>query len=280
MKFTKMHGLGNNYIFVNQFKETLIEEKLPSLARWVSDVHTGIGSDGMILIGPSKVAEFRMRIFNADGSEGKNCGNGLRCVAKNVYERKLTGKMAFSIETLGGIVRVVLHADSGMKVQSVTVDMGTPRLSKKDVPMEGDPDSKTIDELVKIGGKMYRLTAVSIGNPHAVLFVSGADKVPVSEIGPIIECNPLFPERINVGFVHVKSRREIDFRVWERGSGITQACGTGACAAVVAGVLNGCLDPDVTVHLLGGDLEINWTGNSQIYMKGPAEFIMDGEFYS
>lgn len=280
MKFTKMHGLGNNYIFVNQFKETLIDEKIPSLARWVSDVHTGIGSDGMILIGPSKVAEFRMRIFNADGSEGKNCGNGLRCVAKYVYERKLTGKMAFSIETLGGIVTVVLHADSRMKVQSVTVDMGTPRLSKKDVPMEGDPDSKTIDELVKVGGKMYRLTAVSIGNPHAVLFVSDADKVPVSEIGPIIECNPLFSERINVGFVHVRSRREIDFRVWERGSGITQACGTGACAAVVAGVLNGYLDLDVTVHLLGGDLEINWTGNSQIYMKGPAEFIMDGEFYS
>lgn len=280
MKFTKMHGLGNNYIFVNQFKETLIDEKIPSLARWVSDVHTGIGSDGMILIGPSKVAEFRMRIFNADGSEGKNCGNGLRCVAKYVYERKLTGKMAFSIETLGGIVTVVLHADSRMKVQSVTVDMGTPRLSKKDVPMEGDPDSKTIDELVKVGGKMYRLTAVSIGNPHAVLFVSDADKVPVSEVGPIIECNPLFSERINVGFVHVRSRREIDFRVWERGSGITQACGTGACAAVVAGVLNGYLDLDVTVHLLGGDLEINWTGNSQIYMKGPAEFIMDGEFYS
>lgn len=282
MKFTKMHGLGNNYIYVNQFEERLAEEKLPLLAKKVSDVHIGIGSDGLILIGPSGRADFRMRIFNTDGSEGKNCGNGLRCVAKYVYERKLTAKTVFTIETLGGIVTVDVHADSEMKVRHVTVDMGPPRLSKKDIPMEGDPDSQTIAEQVNINGKLYQLTAVSMGNPHAVLFVPDADEVLVSEIGPTIERNPLFPERINVAFVRVRNRREIDFRVWERGSGITQACGTGACAAVVAGVLNGYLDRDVsvTVHLLGGELEIVWAGNSRIYMKGPVECIMDGEFYN
>lgn len=281
MKYTKMHGLGNSYIYVNLFEEPLPEEIFPSLARHVSDVHTGIGSDGLILIGSSECADFRMRIFNADGSEGKNCGNGLRCVAKYVYERQLTEKTSFTIETLGGIVSVDVHLDKERMVRYVTVDMGQPRLRKKDIPMDGEPDSRTVDEPVNINDKQYRLTVVSMGNPHAVMFLPDVDTAPVSEIGPVIERAPLFPERINVEFVRVRNREEIDFRVWERGSGITQACGTGACAAVVAGVLNGYLDRHVpvTVHLLGGDLEIVWAANSRIYMKGPAHIIMDGEFY-
>lgn len=281
MKYTKMHGLGNSYIYVNLFEEPLPEETFPSLARHVSDVHTGIGSDGLILIGSSECADFRMRIFNADGSEGKNCGNGLRCVAKYVYERQLTEKTSFTIETLGGIVSVDVHLDKERMVRYVTVDMGQPRLRKKDIPMDGEPDSRTVDEPVNINDKQYRLTVVSMGNPHAVMFLPDVDTAPVSEIGPVIERAPLFPERINVEFVRVRNREEIDFRVWERGSGITQACGTGACAAVVAGVLNGYLDRHVpvTVHLLGGDLEIVWAANSRIYMKGPAHIIMDGEFY-
>ena len=288
LRVTKMHGLGNSYIYINLFEQNLAEATLPGLARKLSDVHTGIGSDGMILIGPSEHADFRMRIFNADGSEGKNCGNGLRCVAKYVYERKMTEKTSFTIETLGGIVEVKVHEDDTEKegerpkVHSVTVDMGEPRLAKKDLPMTGDPDSLTIDEEVSISGKSYRMTGVSMGNPHAVIFVPDVQNIPLAEIGPQIENAPLFPERINVEFVRVRSKKEIDFRVWERGSGITQACGTGACAAVVAGVLNGHLEKDVpvTVHLPGGELEIVWAAdNLHVYMKGPAQFVMEGEFY-
>jgi diaminopimelate epimerase len=281
IKFTKMHGLGNNYIFVDLFEETLREEELGDLAVRAADVHTGIGADGLILIGPSERADFRMRIFNADGSEGKNCGNGLRCVAKYVVERGLTDRHRFTIETLGGIVRVDAHVDAAGRVPQVTVDMGEPRLRKRDLPMLGDPDSETIDEAVNIGGATYRLTGVSMGNPHAVLFVPDAAAAPVAEVGPLIERSPLFPERVNVEFISVRSETEIDFRVWERGSGITQACGTGACAAVVAGVLNGRLKrgEPVTVHLAGGDLVIVWKEDGRVLMTGPAETTADGVYY-
>lgn len=281
MKFAKMHGLGNCYVYVNQWQELIPEERLELLARVVSDVHTGVGSDGLILIGPSECADFRMRIFNADGSEAKNCGNGLRCVAKYVYERRMIDRREFTIETLGGTVSVEVDADFGRKVRQVTVDMGAPRLTKAEVPMLGDPASTTIDEEVAIVSETYRLTALSMGNPHAILFVPDVNEVPIHEIGPSIEFAPIFPERVNVGFVQVRGPREIDYRVWERGSGITQACGTGACAAVAAGILNGLLERNtpITVHLLGGDLEIVWSENSHIYMKGPAEFILDGEFF-
>lgn len=281
ISFTKMHGLGNNYVFVDLFKETLREEDLSDLAVQVANVNTGLGSDGLILIGPSERADFRMRIFNADGSEGRNCGNGLRCVAKYVVERGLTDRHRFAIETLGGIVRVDAHVDDEGRVPLVTVDMGEPRLRKRDLPMLGDPDSETIDEPVEIGGKTYRLTGVSMGNPHAVLFVPDAASAPVAEIGPLIERSPLFPERVNVEFISVRSETEIDFRVWERGSGITQACGTGACAAVVAGVLNGRLrrGEPVTVHLAGGDLVIVWTEDGRVLMTGPAETTADGVYY-
>ncbi|HEX7056160.1 MAG TPA: diaminopimelate epimerase [Bacilli bacterium] len=275
-----MHGLGNNYIFVNEFAESLPEEELSEIAIRVANVNTGIGSDGLILIGPSRTAAFRMRIFNADGSEGKNCGNGLRCVAKYVVDRNMIATTSFSIETLGGIVNVDAVRGENGKVREVTVDMGEPRLRKRDLPMLGEPDSTTIDEPHEINGHQYRMTAVSMGNPHAVMFVSDVNQVAVAEIGPRIETCALFPERVNVEFIAVKNRREIDFRVWERGSGITQACGTGACAAVVSGVLNGKLDKGVpvTVHLLGGDLAITWGEDGHIYMLGPAETVAVGEF--
>ncbi len=335
LRVTKMHGLGNNYIYVNEFEETLAESSLPALAIRLSDVHTGIGSDGMILIGPSDVADFRMRIFNADGSEGRNCGNGLRCVAKYVADRKMTDKTSFTIETLGGLMEVLVHAETAAanggnsridgvavnvdapqvngitvsmdapqvndiavnmnasqvndiavsmdapRVNMVTVNMGVPRLNRRDIPMTGEPDSTAIDEELVMNGNSYRMTAVSMGNPHAVIFVPNVALIPLADIGPQIECAPLFPERVNVEFVSVRNERELDFRVWERGSGITQACGTGACAAVAAGVVNGHLKQDalVTVHLPGGDLEIVWSStDSCIYMKGPAAFVLEGDF--
>ncbi|BCJ86537.1 diaminopimelate epimerase [Effusibacillus dendaii] len=278
-KFTKMHGLGNTYIYVNLFEETLQEAELASLAVQVSNVNTGIGSDGMILIGPSDKADFRMRVFNNDGSEAKNCGNGLRCVAKYVYDRGLTDKRNIQIETLGGNVEAQIHLGTDGKTESVTVDMGMPRLTKQEIPMLGNPDSKTIEETFTFHGMPFAVTAVSMGNPHAVIFVDDADAVDVERIGPVIEFDERFPERVNVEFIEVVSRNEIIFRVWERGSGITQACGTGACAAVVAGVLTEKTDCNVLVHLLGGDLQIEWREDGRIYMTGPANFICDGIFY-
>jgi len=281
IKFTKMHGLGNNYVFVDLFMQPLREEILSDLAVRVSDVSTGIGSDGLILIGPSERADFRMRVFNADGSEAKNCGNGLRCVAKYVVERGHTAKRNFTVETLGGIVRVDVHAGADGGVEQVTVDMGEPRLRKRDLPMLGDPDSETVDEAVDIGGETHRMTCVSMGNPHAVLIVPDAAAAPVAELGPRIERSPVFPERVNVEFVSFRGDAEIDFRVWERGSGITRACGTGACAAVVAGVLNGRLErgKPVTVHLEGGDLVITWAEDGRVLMTGPATITCDGVYY-
>jgi diaminopimelate epimerase len=280
MRFTKMHGLGNSYIYVNLFEETLQEAELANLAIRVSDRNTGIGADGMILIAPSNRADFQMRIFNQDGSEGKNCGNGLRCVAKYVYERGLTDQQVFTIETRGGIVEARLRVNEENRVESVTVDMGPPRLRKKEIPVAGDPDAQMIMEPVEADGVVYPVTGVSMGNPHAVIFVDDVEEIDLPRVGPELERHPLFPERINVEFVQVVSRDEIIFRVWERGSGITQACGTGACAAVVAGILNGKLNRNVLVHLLGGDLEIEWNeGNGKVYMTGPAEFICDGIFY-
>lgn len=280
LKFTKMHGLGNNYIYVNCFEEILKEEELPELAIRVSQVNTGIGSDGMILICPSERADFKMRVFNNDGSEAKNCGNGLRCVARYVYDRQLTDKTMFAIETLGGVVQAQINLQEGAVV-SVTVDMGKPRLLKKDIPMQGQPEEQAIEERHSFNGREYALTAVSMGNPHAVIFVEDVERVNVEEEGKQIEWDPLFPERVNVEFIQCMNRQEILFRVWERGSGITQACGTGACAAVVAGILNDKLEKNtpVTVHLLGGDLEIVWAEDEHVYMTGAAEFIADGVFY-
>ncbi|MGG3642597.1 diaminopimelate epimerase [Bacillus gobiensis] len=279
-QFTKMHALGNNYIYVNQFKENLPEEQLKELAIKVSNVYTGIGSDGMILICPSETASVKMRIFNSDGSEGKNCGNGLRCVAKYAYENKLVTEESFSIETLSGNVYAELHLEND-KVTAVTVDMGEPHLKKGDLPMLGDSDSITINESLSFNNTELKGTAVSMGNPHIVFYLSDISEAPLTTLGPVIEKDPMFPEGVNVEFVEVENERELHFRVWERGSGITQACGTGACAAVVSSVLNEFTKQgtDVTVHLAGGDLVINWHENGHVYMTGPAETICEGTYF-
>lgn len=280
-QFTKMHGLGNNYIYVNQMKEQLPEEQLSEIAIRVSSVYTGIGSDGMILICPSDVAPVKMRIFNNDGSEGKNCGNGLRCVAKYVYEHQIvTDTTTFQIETLSGLVEATVHVQDG-HVQLVTVDMGKPRFEKEAMPMLGEPASTTINEPLDFGTTTLNGTAVSMGNPHIVFYLEDIEQAPLDSLGPIIEKHDMFPEGVNVEFVERVSETELHFRVWERGSGITQACGTGACAAAVSTIVNGHAkkETDMTVHLAGGDLIIRWKDNDHVLMTGPAETICDGTFY-
>ncbi|MDQ0225514.1 diaminopimelate epimerase [Metabacillus niabensis] len=279
-QFTKMHGLGNNYVYVNMFQEQLQEEQLSGIAKKVANVHTGIGSDGLILICPSENAPVKMRIFNNDGSEGKNCGNGLRCVAKYAYEHKIVTDTEFKIETLSGLVDAKVHVDNDT-VTLVTVDMGEPKLLKSQIPMEGKPDSKTINERIEFNGQQYEVTTVSMGNPHIIFYVDDIETAPVTTLGPIVEKDPRFPEGVNVEFVQVVSEDEIHFRVWERGSGVTQACGTGACAAVVSSVLNELTQAgkDTTVHLAGGDLTINWTTDGRVLMTGPAEVICTGEYF-
>lgn len=279
-QFTKMHGLGNNYIYVNQMKEQLPKEQLSEIAIRVSSVYTGIGSDGMILICPSDVAPVKMRIFNNDGSEGKNCGNGLRCVAKYVYEHQIVTDTTFQIETLSGLVAATVHVQGG-HVQLVTVDMGKPRFEKEAMPMLGEPASTTINEPLDFGTTTLNGTAVSMGNPHIVFYLEDIEQAPLDSFGPIIEKHDMFPEGVNVEFVERVSETELHFRVWERGSGITQACGTGACAAAVSTIVNGHAkkETDMTVHLAGGDLIIRWKDNDHVLMTGPAETICDGTFY-
>lgn len=279
-QFTKMHALGNNYIYVNMFEEQIEEGKLPQLAKEVSNVYTGIGSDGLILICPSDHAPVKMRIFNSDGSEGKNCGNGLRCVAKYAFENKLTDEKEFAIETLSGLVHAKLTTAED-KVISVTIDMGQPKLHRSEIPMQGTPETNVINEQLEFDGQKYHATAVSMGNPHLIFYVDSIEEAQVLTLGPRVEKDPLFPESINVEFVEVASENEIHFRVWERGSGVTQACGTGACAAVVSSVLNGYTrrGADTTVHLAGGDLLINWTEQGNVMMTGPAEVICYGTYY-
>lgn len=279
VQFTKMHGLGNSYIYVDTFKEVLKEEDLPQLAIEVADKNTGIGSDGLILICPSEVAPVKMRVFNNDGSEAKNCGNGLRCVAKFAYEHGYVQEKTFQIETLGGCVEATVHVEDQV-VKNVTVDMGKPILARKAIPMLGEDQEQIVAEPFAINGETMEVTAVSMGNPHAVMFVSDIHEAPVERIGPLMEKDERFPEWVNVEFVEVVSKQEVHFRVWERGSGITQACGTGACAAVVASVLNGFAkkDEEVVVHLLGGDLMITWQENGHVLMTGAAEVICEGVY--
>ncbi|KZE67712.1 diaminopimelate epimerase [Fictibacillus phosphorivorans] len=283
LKFTKMHGLGNNYIYVNMFKETIAEADMPQLAVDVSNPYTGIGSDGMILICPSDVAPVKMRIFNNDGSEAKNCGNGLRCVAKYAYEHALVSETQFQIETLGGLVTAKVTTDHNDKVSLVTVNMGNPILQPQKVPVNGFNNlDQVINESVTFNGTSLNMTAVSMGNPHAVFFVDNITEAPLHSLGPIIEKDPMFPDWVNAEFVEVVSKSEMHFRVWERGSGITQACGTGACAAAVAAILNEMAErnTDITVHLAGGDLIINWKDNGEVWMTGPAEIICTGEYHN
>lgn len=278
--FTKMHGLGNSYIYVDLFQEDLSGIDLPDLAKNVSDAHTGVGSDGLILIAPSQRAGMKMRIFNKDGSEAKNCGNGLRCVARYAFEKGIVNEPRFEIETLAGLVTAEVKAE-GSVVKEVTIDMGLPGLKRKDLPMAGSPDESVINEEIEINGETAKMTGVSMGNPHGIFFVDDVSEAPVGEYGRVLaDHDPAFPEGLNVEFVELVSDTEMRFRVWERGSGITRACGTGACAAVVAAVLNGKVErgQEVTVHLSGGDLFISWSHSGNVTMTGSAETICEGAY--
>lgn len=274
MKFTKMHGCGNDYVYVDCTKELI--DNIPETARKVSDRHYGVGSDGLILIRPSKEADFMMDMYNYDGSRSQMCGNGIRCVGKYVYDNGLTHKKHIKIETLSGVKNLELFIDDG-KVQSVTVDMGKPILTPSLIPVDLDMDM-VINEPITVNGEIYKITCVSMGNPHAVVFVEDTKDVPLEIIGPLFENHEIFPERVNTEFVHVIDRTHIDMRVWERGSGETLACGTGACASVMACILNGLTDHEVRVTLLGGDLIVRYDEKVDlVYMTGPAVTVFHGE---
>ena len=261
-------------IYKNCFEETVENPK--ETAIYVSDRHFGIGSDGMILICPSEVADFRMEMYNADGSEGKMCGNGVRCIAKYVYDHGLTDKKNISIETKGGIKYLELMVEDG-KVAFVKVNMGAPILAPDEIPVRLGKES-CISEPIKVDGKDYRITAVSMGNPHAVVFVEDTKHFPIEQVGPEFETHEAFPDRVNTEFVQVLNRKEVNMRVWERGSGETLACGTGTCATVVACVLAGKTEREITVHLLGGDLLLNYDEKEGVvWMTGPAAEICHGE---
>ncbi|SFD23863.1 diaminopimelate epimerase [Bacillus sp. UNCCL81] len=279
-RYTKMHGLGNNYIYVNMFEENLREEELSKLAVEVSNINTGIGSDGMILICPSEVADVKMRVFNNDGSEAKNCGNGLRCVAKYSYEHGIANNTSFKIETISTIVEATVHVENNI-VNQVTVNMGKPIFRRSQIPMIGN-DQEYAKDRILFEEKSYEFSAVSMGNPHAVFEVSDIKTAPLTTLGPIVEKHDLFPESVNVEFIECLPHNEINFVVWERGSGITQACGTGACAAAVAMIQEGKYkrDEPITVHLQGGDLQITWSTDGDVWMKGPAVTITEGIYYT
>lgn len=273
MKFTKMQGLGNDYVYVNCFEEKI--ENPPAVARYVSDRHFGIGSDGLIMINPSEVADFEMEMYNADGSRGEMCGNGIRCVAKYVYDYGLTDKTQISVETLGGIKYLDLTVEDG-KVVLVKVDMGKPELKSDLIPIISE-NEKVIDEPIEVDGQVYHMTGVSMGNPHTVIYVDDVKNLDLEKIGPKFENHERFPKRINTEFVHCIDRNTVEMRVWERGSGETLACGTGACAVAVASILNNLTDTRVTVKLLGGDLQIEWNREKdRVFMTGPATVVFDG----
>ena len=275
MKFTKLHGCGNGYIYVNLFEEKL--ENPAEMSVKVSDHHFGIGSDGLITIGTSDIADFAMRIYNADGSEAEMCGNGIRCVGKYVYDHGLTDKTNISVESKAGIKYLTLNVENG-KVATVCVDMGEPILAPKDIPVTADGDM-VIDEPISVGGTEWKMTCVSMGNPHAVVFVDDVKNFELEKYGPLFENHERFPKRTNTEFVHVISRTEADMRVWERGSAETWACGTGTCATVVACILKGYTDREVLVHLVGGDLQIRWDEETNhVFMTGPATEVFSGEY--
>lgn len=274
MKFTKMEGLGNDYVYVNCFRETV--DNPSEVAKKVSDRHFGIGSDGLILIRPSEVADFRMDMYNADGSQAEMCGNGIRCVAKYVYDYGLTDKTSISIETLAGIKYLDLQVTDG-KVSLITVNMGSPELVPDKIPVISD-SKRVVDEPIEVGGTTYKMTCVSMGNPHCIVFVEDTASFPLETVGPLFENHERFPKRVNTEFIQLLDRKTVNMRVWERGSGETLACGTGACASAVACILNGLTEDEITLHLLGGDLIVRWDQEKNlVYMTGPARVVFDGE---
>ena len=275
MKFTKLHGCGNDYVYVNLFEQPL--ENPAEMSIKVSDRHFGIGSDGLITIGPSEIADFTMHIYNADGSEAEMCGNGVRCVGKYVYDHGLTDKTEVTVETGAGIKILQLNVENG-KVKTVRVDMGEPSFLPQSIPVIAEGEA-VIDAPISVGGKEWNMTCVSMGNPHAVVFTDDVRNFPLETYGPLFENHERFPKRTNTEFVQVVSREEAIMRVWERGSAETWACGTGTCATVVACILNGLTDRKVLVHLLGGDLVIEWDEETNhVFMTGPATEVFSGTY--
>ncbi len=275
MKFTKMQGCGNDYVYVNGFTEKIADK--PAFVKAVSDRHFGVGGDGAIFINPSEEADFEMEMYNADGTRAEMCGNGIRCVAKYVYDKGLTDKEQISIVSFGNVKYVDLYVKEGL-VSSVRVNMGEPILEAQKVPVISAM-KRSVDEPVTVNGKEYRMTCVSMGNPHAVVFMEDVANLDIASVGPLFENHQVFPNRTNTEFVEVVDRTHVNMRVWERGTGETLACGTGCCATVVAGVLNGLTEEKVTVRVLGGEIEIQWDREENlVYMTGPAATVFEGEF--
>lgn len=274
MKFTKMQGIGNDYVYVNCFQETV--EDPAKTARIVSDRHFGVGSDGLILIKPSEKADFEMDMYNADGSRGAMCGNGIRCVAKYVYDYGLTDQTRITVDTASGVKTLELQVENGKAVR-VKVDMGAPILEPERIPVKSEKE-RVMDAPVSVGGAEYRMTCVSMGNPHCVVPVEDVDGLDLEKTGPLFENHPMFPDRVNTEFIRVLDRNTVQMRVWERGAGETWACGTGACAVAVACALNGWTEDRVLVKLRGGDLEIFWDRDKNtVFMTGPAAVVFEGE---
>ncbi len=272
--FTKMHGAGNDYIYINAIAQPVADPE--NLAVRLSDRHFGIGGDGIVLIKPSRTADFFMDMYNADGSRGKMCGNAIRCVAKYVHDRRLTDKTTLEIETLSGIKTLELHLDDNRQVATVTVNMGAPVFAPDQIPVRFAGE-KMIEAPVEVDGQTYKLTSVSMGNPHTVIFTTGVKDLDLARIGPSFEHLPIFPDRVNTEFCEVIDRQTLRMRVWERGSGETLACGTGACATLAAAVVTGRSDRKARLELTGGTLDIEWDEvSNDIFMTGPAEFVFDG----
>lgn len=275
MKFTKMQGCGNDYVYVNGFTEKIGDK--PAFVKAVSDRHFGVGGDGAIFINPSDEADFEMEMYNADGTRAEMCGNGIRCVAKYVYDKGLTDKEQVSIVSFGNVKYVDLYVEDG-QVSSVKVNMGAPVLDAEKVPVKSVM-KQSVDEPIIVKEKEYRMTCVSMGNPHAVVFMEDVARLDIASVGPLFENHRVFPNRTNTEFVEVVDRTHVNMRVWERGTGETLACGTGCCATVVACVLNGLTEDKVTVRVLGGEIEIQWDREANlVYMTGPAVTVFEGEF--
>ena len=275
MQFSKWQGIGNDFVLINGFVEQIEDYTAAAIA--ICDRHFGIGADGLVIVLPSNCADFRMRIFNSDGSEGDMCGNVTRCFARYVFETGLTAKTEFTIETLAGIIipRLLFTND---QITGVCVDMGVPKLNRGEIPMTGNPDEQAINVPLDLGGLAYVVTGVNTGNPHCVVFMEDVDTIDLKSLGKPIELHPNFPRKANVEFVQVIDRQTLRMRVWERGAGVTLACGTGACAAVVAAALNGKTDRQVMVRLDGGDLFIDWRTDEHIYKTGPAVEVFRGVY--
>jgi len=282
MKFTKMHGAGNDYVYVNGFTEDVTKAKRQfkdkvDFVIQVSDRHFGVGSDGAIFINPSKIADFEMEMYNADGSRSEMCGNGIRCVGKYVYDYGLTDKTEITVESFGKIKYLTLYPGKDGKIERVKVNMGAPILNAKEVPVKS-ANEQVLDEEITVADKKYKMTCVSMGNPHAVVFVDDVRTVDIEAIGPLFEHHEVFPNRTNTEFVQIVDRKNVNMRVWERGTGETLACGTGCCATTVACILNGLTDDEITVKVLGGEINVRWDKEANlVYMTGPAEVSFDGE---